>query len=239
MPRHTAHYEKAIARIKKMTHALGARVEENVGHAVRALIQQDAALARKTIKSDDKIDAMEVELEEECLKVMALYQPVAIDLRLVVAVLKINNDLERIGDLAVNIAERAIFLADHEGHYVPEEFPAMAKKSKWMLRRSLDSLVNLDPVLARNVCAMDDEVDELNRQIFRTFESQLGTGPENLRTLLELLSASRYLERVADHATNICEDVIYMVEGEIVRHRKEGLMPHPEPVKKDKGGSPK
>lgn len=235
MPRHTQHFENAIQRLKKMTHNLGAHVEENVGRSVRSLINRDSKLASQIMESDTKIDDLEVELEEECLKVLALYQPVANDLRLVVALLKINNDLERIGDLAVNIAERAIFLADHVKLVIPEEFPLMAEKTQWMLQKALDSLVDLDPVLARRVCAMDDEVDDLNRRMFNNFEGQLGKGPEKLRPLLELLSASRYLERVADHATNICEDVIYLIGGEIVRHRKEALIIPMEQAKKSSG----
>ncbi|QPJ62352.1 MAG: phosphate signaling complex protein PhoU [Candidatus Nitronauta litoralis] len=232
MPRHTIHIENAILQLKKMTHSLGAHVEENVGRAVRSIINRDAKLATEVMHSDSRIDEMEVELEEECLKVLALYQPVANDLRLVVAYLKINNDLERIGDLAVNIAERSVFLADQVKLAIPDEFPLMAEKTQWMLQHALDSLVDLDSVMARRVCAVDDEVDDLNRKMFYTFESQLGTGPEKLRPLLELLSASRYLERVADHATNICEDVIYLIGGEIVRHRKEALIIPMDQVKK-------
>ncbi len=235
MPRHTMHIENAILLLKKMTHTLGAHVEENVASAVRSIITRDARLATEIMQSDRIIDEMEVELEEECLKVLALYQPVANDLRLVVAFLKINNDLERIGDLAVNIAERSVFLADHVTLTIPDEFPLMAEKTQWMLQHALNSLVDLDSVLARRVCAMDDEVDDLNRKMFFTFESQLGKGPEKLRPLLELLSASRYLERVADHATNVCEDVIYLIGGEIVRHRKEALIIPMEQAKK--GGS--
>jgi len=236
MARHTQHFESAITRLKKMIHALGAHVEENVGRAVRSIINRDAELGAEVMESDDKIDEMEVELEEECLKVLALYQPVANDLRLVVALLKINNDLERIGDLAVNMAERAIFLADQGGVAIPEEYPLMAEKTQWMLQHALDSLVDLDPVLARRVCAMDDVVDELNRKMFEAFESQLGKGPEKLRPMLELLSAGRYLERAADHATNICEDVIYLVGGEIVRHRKEALIIPLDQAKKGESG---
>ena len=235
MARHTQHFENAITRLKKMIHSLGAHVEENVTAAVRSIINRDADLGTRIIESDNTIDNMEVELEEECLKVLALYQPVANDLRLIVALLKINNDLERIGDLAVNMAERAVFLADQGGVSIPKEFPLMAEKTQWMLKNALDSLVNLDPVLARRVCAMDDEVDELNRKMFEAFENQLNRGPDKLRPMLELLSAARYLERVADHATNICEDVIYLIGGEIVRHRKEALIIPLNQAKKEEG----
>jgi len=208
-------------QLKKMIHTLGALVEESVEKSVHALTQRDIRLGNKVIDDDDKIDQAEVELEEECLKVMALYQPVANDLRWVVSILKINNDLERIGDLAVNIAERAVFLAKRDEIEISPEFSEMSLITLAMLRYSFDALIHLDEGLARKVCAMDDKVDDLNRKMYRQFESRLRKDPEHVDSFVQLLSASRYLERIADHATNICEDIIYLISGKIVRHRKE------------------
>jgi len=152
---------------------------------------------------------------------LALYQPVAIDLRFIITALKINNDLERIGDLAVNIAERAEFLAGQKPVDVPFDFDAMADKTQSMLSQSLDALVDMDCNLAYQVCAADDEVDAINRQMYDQVKQSIRNNPEQVDSLIHLLSVSRHLERVADHATNIAEDVIYMVEGKIVRHKAE------------------
>jgi len=228
MPRHTKHFERSMDKIKAMLHGLSARVEESLRNAMRSLTERDRKLGAKVISDDERVDGMEVELEEECLKVLALHQPVANDLRLVISILKINNDLERIGDLAVNLAERAVFLADYPEITLPPELSRMAEKTFWMLNHSMDALVALDPTLARKVCAEDDEVDDLNRKMYRKIEAFFRTDPDCLEANMQLLSASRYLERVADHATNIAEDVIYLVGGEIVRHRKEALLLSPE-----------
>jgi len=163
----------------------------------------------------------EIDIEEECLKLLALHQPVAMDLRFIVAVLKINNDLERISDLAVNVAERAAFLAARPKIDAPFDFLLMARKAQTMLRMSLDALVNWESSLASQVCAMDDEVDAINREMYNQVKDEIRKHPENLDALIHLLSVSRHLERIADQATNIAEDVIYMVEGKIVRHRAE------------------
>ncbi len=223
MARHTKHFERSMEKLKKLIHSLGAQVEESVERSIRSLTQRDVRLGKQVINGDDKIDQSEVELEEECLKVMALYQPVANDLRWVVSILKINNDLERIGDLAVNIAERAIHLAKQEEIPITLEFTEMSQTVLDMLRYSLDALINLDDDWARKVCVMDDRVDELNRKMYDHFESWLRENPLAVNNHINLLSASRYLERIADHATNICEDIIYMVSGKIVRHRKEAM----------------
>ena len=164
---------------------------------------------------------MEVDVEEECLKILALHQPVAVDLRFVITALKINNDLERIGDLAVNIAERSEFLARQREIDIPQEIYAMAEKAQSMLTRSLDALVDMDCKLAHDVCADDDEVDAINRQMYLIVQDKIRAHTGQTEVLIHLLSASRHLERIADYATNIAEDVIYMVEGKIVRHRTE------------------
>ncbi len=164
---------------------------------------------------------MEVEIEEDCLKILALHQPVAIDLRYVVAVLKINSDLERIGDEAVNIAERAAYLATHPPIDLALDFKGMASKAQSMVSRSIDALVNLDPAVARQVRIADDEVDEMNRYMYKLIQDYMAGNCDRVTESVHLLSTSRHLERIADQATNIAEDVIYMVEGEIVRHQPE------------------
>jgi phosphate transport system protein len=189
--------------------------------ATKSLDSRDGNLAAKVIEGDLHIDHLEVDLEEDCLKVLALYQPVAIDLRFIVAVLKINSDLERIGDLAVNIAERASFLATQRRVEIPIDFLTMSEKAQGMLRKSLDALANLDANLAYKVCASDDEVDAMNREMYRLVQDAIRKHPERLECLIHMLSASRHLERIADLATDISEDVIYMVKGEIIRHRTE------------------
>lgn len=215
------HLEREIAQLKKKILTLGSVVEERVRQAVQAVSRRDEALAQKIITADAEIDRMEVEIEEDCLKVLALYQPVAVDLRFIVSVLKINNDLERIGDLAVNIAERAIFLASQPRLYDPLDIPVISEKVQGMLKDSLDALVNADLNLARRVCAADDEVDGLNRGMHEKVRAEIRRDIEVLQGASQLLDVSRFLERIADQATNIAEDVIYMVEGQIIRHRHE------------------
>jgi phosphate transport system protein len=219
MARHTLHLQREIDLLKKKILSLGAEVEESVRRSVRALARRDSALAIRVIDHDMEIDQSEVDVEEECLKILALHQPVANDLRLIIAILKINNDLERIADLSVNIAERAVYLATQESIEMPFDFPAMAEKVQSMLKRSLDALVNADSALAREVCAADDEVDDMNREVYGRVQAAILANPGQLNGLINLLSASRYLERAADHTTNIAEDVIYLVEGVIIRHQ--------------------
>ena len=219
------HLQREIDKLKKEILSLGATVENSVLLAVRAIEDRDSDLAEKIIKSDIEIDRAEVDLEEDCLKILALHQPVAIDLRFIIAVLKINNDLERIGDLAVNIAERVKFLSSQPRIKIPYNLEELAEKTRWMLRSSLDSLVNLDTAMARKVCASDDEVDSINRDMYDLIKNAIREHPEHLDALIPYLSVSRYLERIADHSTNIAEDVIYMVEGVIARHRPEEFQP--------------
>jgi phosphate transport system protein len=215
------HFGRAIEALKQRILELSAIVEESVRDATTALVRGDCALAQRIIDNDGHVDQMEVDIEEECLKLLALHQPVAIDLRLMVAVLKINNDLERIGDLAVNIAERALYLGSQPPIDHRLDFETMMEKAQAMLSNSLNSLVRMDPSLARAVCAKDDEVDALNSAMYGLIEKAIQRNPENTPYLLHLLSVSRHLERIADQATNIAEDVIYMVTGDIVRHRTE------------------
>ena len=216
----TVQFATEIESLKKMILGLGARVEANLNRAVQSLERKDAQLAEEVIQLDDEIDRAEVELEEECLKILALHQPVAIDLRFIVACLKINNDLERIGDLAVNIAERAQLLAKEEPiPAISMDLAGMAEKTQDMLRRSLDALVNMDSEIAASVRDSDDEVDDLNRQMYDEVKQGIKSDPEHINALIHYLSASRQQERIADHATNIAKDIIYMIDGKIVRHR--------------------
>ena len=217
----SVHLQREIDGLKKKILYMGAQVEDAVHQAVDALVTRNSESAQGVIDNDDSVNQLEVEIEEECLKILALHQPVAIDLRYVIAVLKINNDLERIGDLAVNIGERAVYLATHAPIDLPLDFRGMAEKTQLMLTRSLDCMVNLDPSLARQVRASDDEVDEMNRHMYALIEDHMSKHPDRIPELLHLVSAARHLERIADSATNIAEDVIYMVEGEIVRHQPE------------------
>lgn len=210
-----------IEKLKKKILSLCAAVENNVRMAVQSIEDRDAALAERAVRMDMEIDQSEVDLEEDCLKILALHQPVAIDLRFIIAVLKINNDLERIGDLAVNIAERAQSLSTKSRIAIPFDLETLVDKTQNMLRKSIDSLVNLDAALARDVCRTDDEVDSINREMYDLVKDAIRAHPEQVEILIPYLSISRYLERIADHATNIAEDVIYMIEGVITRHGKD------------------
>jgi phosphate transport system protein len=217
----SVHLQREIGNLKKHLLSLCALVEDQVRAAVRALLERDAALAAEVERRDAEIDQREVEVEEECLKTLALYQPVAIDLRLVVAALKINNDLERIGDLAVNIARKAAAFAAAAPMEIPFDIAAMSEKTEAMLRDSLDALVNMDTRLAHQVCVQDDEVDRMKHEFRIQAEELIRQTPDRAGALLRLLAVTRNLERIADCATNIAEDTIYMAEGRIMRHRRE------------------
>jgi len=212
------HLAREIEHLKKMILSLSAVVEESVRKAVWSIERMDRGLADEVVGGDFDIDRMEVEVEEACLKALALYQPVAIDLRFIIAVLKINSDLERIGDLAVNIAERTRFLAEQPRQPAPFDFTDICHKTLDMLRISLDSLMTMSVEKANKVLTLDDEIDEINRHVFTQTFAQVREKPEDVEVLFSYLSASRILERIADHATNIAEDVIYLLEGWIVRH---------------------
>lgn len=215
----TKHIERQVDQLKERILRVGTLVEEAISKSITALINRDVQLAQRVAASDEQIDRMEVEVEEECLKILALYQPVAADLRFVVAVLKINNDLERMGDLAKNIAKRVAQLANGEPCELPPEIRVMAMQAQEMVKQSLDAVVQGDPALARQVREEDDAVDEYRQQIRRKVLKGITEHPENVENLLRVNSVSKHIERIADMATNIAEDVIYMVEGDIVRHR--------------------
>ena len=219
----TIRLHKEMEKLKKRILALGAMVEERVRMAIKALELRDANLAAKIIKSDYEIDELEVEVEEECLKILALHQPVAVDLRFLTAVIKINNDLERVADEAVNIAQRVQIIARRERLDVPFDYSLMAEKSESMLKKSLDALVNMDEDLALHVRTLDDEVDNMLNEAYDVVKHAVGEHPNRVGYLTNLLLCSRHLERIADRATNIAEEVVYMIEGEIVRHAKGAL----------------
>lgn len=219
------HFLFEIERLKKLALKLSAMVEDNLANAIVAIGEGDQELARKVVARDCDIDQFEIEIEEECLKTLALHQPVAKDLRLVVAVLKINSDLERIGDLTVNIAERAEYLAGKSFSMADSNLDTMSDLVKQMLKSSLDAVCNLDVPLARQVCVDDDRVDEMNRQVLQKVISGIADHPDrsNVDTYINLLSVGRNLERIADHTTNIAEDLIYLIQGHIVRHHSEDI----------------
>jgi len=219
------HLQRETDRLKRKILALGALVEESLRQAFQAIEQRDAAKARRVIATDMLIDQNEVEIEEECLKILALYQPVAGDLRFVAAVIKINSELERIGDLAENIAKRALDLLDEYPVSAPATVAVLVDRTGTILEHALDALVRQDSGMARDVMAADNEIDDLYRQLLDELKTILRDDPEHLDAIVLLFSVARYLERLADHATNIAEDVLYMVEGEIQRHGHEAVAP--------------
>ncbi len=216
----TRHLQHEVLNLKKRIIELGILVQQRVEKATAAIIVLNDKLAGEVIEGDREIDTYEVDLEEECLKLLALHQPVAIDLRFIVAVLKMNSDLERIGDLAVNIAQRAknlTFLG------TPLNIPLineMVEKTKRTLENSLQCLVEMDSTQATAVLASDTEIDEINRKVYTLVKEEMKRDTSKIDQMLLVLAISKNLERIADHASNIAEDVIYMNEGEIVRHGK-------------------
>jgi phosphate transport system protein len=214
----TKHFIRELEKTKKMILTLGAMAEERLHLAIKAIRKKDASIAQKIIMADYELDEMEVDIEEECLKILALYQPVAIDLRFLIAMIKINNDLERIGDEAVNIAQRVGIIAKRDQPQTTFDYSIMAEKTEKMLKMSLDALVNMDTDTAFKVSILDDEVDTIKDKVYDHVKNAIDSHIDKGGYLINLLLISRHLERIADHATNIAEEVIYMVEGEIIRH---------------------
>ncbi len=213
------HLEKELERLKKLIYSLSARVDENLELAVKSFQENDVKLAQKVIDDDTLIDELEVEVEEECLKALALYQPVAIDLRFIIAVMKMTNDLERIGDLAADIAKNGIAINQAAKPKIPLDLHQMTYLVKSIVRKSLDALVNIDPYLAREVIKDDEEINSMKSEMKSEIVAALQREPEHAESLITLLAVTHRLERIGDHASNIAEDVIYMVEAEIVRHQ--------------------
>lgn len=213
------HMHREMNKLLERMLSLADIVQLRLKKAVDAVIDQDVSVAEEVIRGDDEIDQLEVDVEEECLKFLALYQPVASDLRLIVTVLKMNNDMERIGDIAANIAERAVFVAQHpDGSQLPLDLRDYASKVQNMLASSIRALMQNSPQLAREVCHMDREIDTTHADAYRIIGDCIVAEPQRVQYYLQVLSLSRYLERIADLATNIAEDVIYLVEGSITRH---------------------
>ena len=217
------HLKRDLENLERRLLLLAAQVEEAARRSVTALLEQRGELAQKVVDGDTEIDRREVELEEECLKALALHQPVASDLRFITACLKINNDLERIGDLATNIAERTLSLIARGRVQVPDRFRVMIETVARMLGEAIEAFVQGDAKLARRVYSEDDVVDSSNRKVIADLLESMHTDPTHIDSAVELFSISKNLERIGDHATNIAEDVIYMVEGDIVRHRMRSL----------------
>lgn len=211
------HLQREIDKIKKEILSLGAMVEDRFRQAIYAVKSRDLGLARKIIDTDYQVDEREIEVEEECLKILALYQPVATDLRFLIAVVKINNDLERIADYAANIAQRYITSSEDADKFKYDYTP-MAEQAVRMLRKSLDALVRMDVDMAYAVRDMDDEVNRMRNDAYDAMKKDIQNRPETVGEIINMYLISRHLERIGDHTTNIAEEVIYLIEGEIIRH---------------------
>jgi phosphate transport system protein len=220
------HFQKQLDELKKNLLRMAGLVEEAIGNAVQSLVKRDSDLAKKTFEGEDRINGMEIEIDDKCLKLLALRQPMAVDLRFITSAMKINTDLERMGDQAVNIAERAISL-NQEPQLKPYiDIPRMAEITQSMVKDVLDAFINSDSKLARSVCERDDLVDGLNDQVFRELITFMMSDPQTITRAVHLMIVCRCLERIADHATNIAEDVIFMLDARVIKHhadvKKEG-----------------
>ena len=227
--RMSIHLSRDLEMLHRHVMSMCAHVEQMIHDAVDTLHQPDFERARQIVSRDDAIDEMDVQIEEECLKLLALHQPVAVDLRRITTAMKISAELERVADLAVSISERACGIASSPELSVPDNLKDMSRVALVMLQQSIDAYVQLDVRLAKQVCRDDEHVDELNRTIIRELITLMQRRPESVEAAIHLFSASRQIERIADHATNIAEDVVYLVEGEIVRHSRELRFPQSAP----------
>ncbi len=213
------HLQRDIESLNSELLNISSMVEEMIDKATQALSERRIDLADQVVSSDEYVDRHEVHVEEECLKMLALHQPVAVDLRRIATVMKVNNDLERIADLAVSIAQRAKAMGDFPAFPIPESLPRMVVIATQMVRGAMDAFVNTDTATAKRIMAMDREVDQYNCEIISDLQILMQKRPELVAAALHCFSAVRHIERIADHATNIAEDVVYLVEGDIVRHR--------------------
>ncbi len=218
------HFLKALANLKSMITEIAVQAEHAVYQAIKAVENNNIAEAGKVIANDAVINDCEIRIEEECLKILALYQPVAGDLRQVITFLKVNNEIERVGDLAVNIAERTSGMAAYRNCNIEKfDFSDMVDKACGMLKKSLDSLAYHDVIVAAEVIGLDDEVDQIHHDNYGKVEAMILKHPQEAGYYMSCLTISRCLERIADIATNICEDVIYLEHGKIVRHAHDGV----------------
>jgi phosphate transport system protein len=218
-------FMKEVLSLKRQLLAQSAQVEESVVLAVQALLTRDESLAREVMRGNFDVDQSEVEVEEEALKILALYQPVAADLRFLATVIKVNGDLERIGDLATNIAKRAVKISREPALAFPDDLGLAATRARDMVHESLNAFVEYDAAPARAICESDRVVDQHCKAVRRFVEERIRKDPDRIGGYLELLLASRNVERIGDHATNIAEDVVYMVSGVIARHRRPEELP--------------
>ena len=214
------HFEEELSRLKEKILKMGALVEAQIASSIKALVERDLVLARQTIQNDHQVNAMDVEIDEECIRLLALYQPAARDLRFITTAMKITTDLERMSDLSEDICERAIELAEEPLLKPYIDIPRMAEAAQKMVRETLDAFVNKDAALARKVCSEDQFIDDLTHQIFRELLSFMAEDPTTITRAIRISFVAKYIERIGDHATNIAEMVVYLVEGKIIRHTR-------------------
>ena len=219
--------QQELNQLKEQLLTMGGLAERAISDAVEALVKRNTPLAENTIDDDEKINRMELVIDDRCLKLLALHQPMAADLRFISSAMRINMELERIGDLAVNIAERVISLKQEPQLKPYIDIPRMAEITQGMVRDVLDSFVKGDPELARSVCQRDDEVDALNNQVFRELLTFMMEDPKTITRAVHLIIVSRCLERIADHATNIAEGVIFMTQAKVIKHRADARVNAP------------
>jgi phosphate transport system protein len=215
------HFQKELEELSENLLRMATLVEQSINNAVQSLVKRDSELAQKALEAEDKINAMDIDINIKCLNLLALRQPMAIDLRFITAALKIITDLERMGDQAINIAERAVSL-NQEPQIKPYiDIPRMAEIAQSMVKDVLDAFVNGDSKLARSVCERDDLVDGLNDQVFRELLTYMMSDPKTIKRAVQLMIVCRCLERIADHSTNIAEDVIFMVDALVIKHHAD------------------
>ncbi len=215
------HFDEELNRLKEKLLRMASLVEEAISRAMKALVDRNPDLAAEVIKHDEEVNMLEIEIDELCLKLLALMQPIAVDLRFITSAMKIGNDLERMGDQAVNIAERTLELLKQPQLKPLIDIPRMSTLAQKMVKDSLDAFVNKDAHLARDVCARDDQVDNINDQVFRELLTYMMEDASTITRAVDLILIGRHLERIADHATNIGEDVVYIVEGKTIKHHIE------------------
>jgi phosphate transport system protein len=212
------HFDEELTQLKEQILRMGSLVEQQVQGAIQALVDRDSALAGRVIQNDRQVNTMDVEVDENCIRLLALHQPTARDLRFITTAMKISTELERMSDLAENICERAIELNEEPQLKPYIDIPRMANWGLKMVKESLDAFVNRDSGLARKVCADDDFVDDLTGQLFRELLSFMVENPATISRAIRLTFIAKYIERISDHATNVAELVVYLVEGKIIRH---------------------
>ena len=215
------HFDREIEHLKELLLRMGAMVEDSINESIRALLERDSAIAESVIAADDAIDEMELEIDQHTIELIAKMQPAAIDLRFVATAMKITPELERIADLAVDVCERAIELNREPPLNPLIDIPRLARSSQDMVRQALDASVRRDPVLAREVIARDDEVDRITEQSFRELLTYMLEDSRNISRAIRLTFIGKYFERIADSATNICEMVVYLAEGKVIKHSNE------------------